>query len=65
MDDAETPWLTRVEAAAYLRVSTVKIDRLARRGSLTRYRLKDTPAGSPGSVRFRREELDSLLIPSA
>ncbi len=53
-----TPYLTRDEAGAYLRVAPATIDRYAREGKITRMRL----AGSR-TPRFRKEELDNLLTP--
>ena len=52
-------WLTRAEAARYLRVSKATLDRLAREHGLRHY------LGDTRSVRFRRDQLDALLTPAA
>lgn len=59
MLDQGSPWKTRQEAAEYARVTVGSIDRWARNGDLTRY----YPRGTR-SVRFHRDELDSLMIPA-
>lgn len=64
MDEPMSPWLTRAEAASYLRISTATVDRLASSGKITRHRIAGVPAGGNRSVRFRREELDALLTPA-
>jgi excisionase family DNA binding protein len=56
----ETPWMTRKDAALYMRVSVQTIDRWARDGMITRYSL---PGGA--DYRYRRDELDALLAPEA
>lgn len=53
-----TPWMTREEAATYLRVSTSTLDRYVREGKLARHRLAGTR-----SARFHKEELDALVEP--
>jgi excisionase family DNA binding protein len=51
-------WMTRAEAAKYLRVSLPTLDRHAAAGRITKYK---APGGR--AVRFLREELDGLLAP--
>jgi excisionase family DNA binding protein len=51
-------WMTRAEAAEYLRVTPKTIDRYVERGQLVRF----TIAGSR-STRFRKDMLDRLLAP--
>lgn len=51
-------YFTRDEAADYMRVSVVTIDRFAREGKLTRHYLAGTR-----SVRFLKEDLDALVVP--
>ncbi len=51
-----TTWLTRAEAAAYLKVSLPTLDRMARDGRIKRHRF-----GSRG-VRFLLEALDLYLL---
>jgi excisionase family DNA binding protein len=53
-----SPWLTKAEAAEYMRCSPRTIDAWANAGRITRHRV----AGLQ-SVRFRRDELDSLAEP--
>lgn len=53
-----TSWMTRQEAAAYLRVSVATIDRYVRVGELTKHHLAGTR-----SVRFTKDELDALVVP--
>jgi excisionase family DNA binding protein len=53
-----SPYLTRTDAAAYLGVATKTVDRLVSRGDLTAYRL------SARLIRFRRDDLDALLVPT-
>lgn len=54
-------WMTRQEAADYLRTTTKTIDRNAAKGLLTRYYL----GGSQNQPRFKCEELDALMSPEA
>lgn len=49
-----SPWLTREETAAYLRVGPRTVDRLARDGLLTRFHLRRSP-------RYRRAEVAALV----
>jgi excisionase family DNA binding protein len=51
-------WMTKREAAEHMRVSTKTIDRLVRDGKLTKFPV----AGSSRAVRFRRDDLDKLLL---
>lgn len=53
---AESPWMTKAEAAAYMRVDTRTIDRWVRDGKLTRHRVSGIQ-----SVRFARADLEGLL----
>lgn len=57
--DKVSPWLTRIEAAEYARVTPGTIDRWARNGDLKRF----YPRGTR-SVRFHRDQLDGLMIPA-
>ena len=54
-----SPWLTKAEAAAYMRVEPRTIDRWVRAGRLTRHRVQGVQ-----SVRFARAELDALVQPA-
>lgn len=54
-----TSWLTKLEAAEYLRVRPRTIDRWVAEGRLTRYKLKGLQ-----SVRFDRAELDRMIQPA-
>jgi excisionase family DNA binding protein len=54
----ESPWLTRQEAAAYLRVCPETLDTMVKAGCLRAHR-----AGSR-ILRFRREDLDQALTPT-
>lgn len=49
----ESPWLTKAEAAAYMRVVPRTIDRWVESGRITRYRVGT-------QVRFKRAELEQL-----
>ena len=53
---APSPWMTRQEAADYLRVEPRTLDRIVREGKLTRFRM--THGDSP---RFRRAEVMRLI----
>jgi excisionase family DNA binding protein len=55
---AGSPWLTRLEAAAYLKIHTDTLDALVRAGRLTRY-----TNGKGRIIRYRRDELDATLAP--
>jgi len=55
---APSPWLTKAEAADYMRVDARTIDRWASAGRITKHRV----AGIQ-SVRFSRAELDALVQP--
>ncbi len=54
----ESPNMTKAEAAAYMRVSPRTIDRWAAAGRIKRYRV-----GTSQAVRFKRAELDALVVP--
>lgn len=54
--DAE--FLTKAEAADYLKVSTRTIDRMRSAGELPAFRLRR-------SVRFRRSDVLALLVPES
>lgn len=56
----DTQWLTRVEAAAYARVSLATLDRWAREGKIQRHR---TP-GRRG-VRYAKSDVDNAMIPES
>ena len=53
------PWLTKKEAAEYLRVCENTIDNLESEGMLKGYRLY---IGKKPIVRFRQEDLDNLFV---
>lgn len=55
MNQVESPYLTAIEAAAYLRRTIQALYSLVKRG-----RLKPMP-GSPGRLLFTREGLDQFL----
>ena len=50
-------WLTPQEAAAYLKLHPQTLYRYAKAGKLRQYR-----PGAVGRPRFRREDLDALLL---
>lgn len=50
-------WLTRKEAAAFLRVHPKTIDRLRKQNLLKSYKINGTSC-----LRFKREDLDALRI---
>lgn len=52
-------WLTRAEAAQYLRVSPRTIDRWAKTGIITRHLV----AGVARSSRYLRKELEQMVRP--
>ncbi len=54
-----SPWLTRTEAAEYLKVSLATLDRMADSKDITRYRMGGVK--TTRAVRFRRDELDDIL----
>lgn len=56
---AEVTWLTRAEAAVHARVHVRTIDKWVVDGRLTKYTVKGLQ-----SVRFKREEIDALMVPS-
>lgn len=53
-----TKWLTREEAADRLRVSKHTVDRYAREGRLTKFKVGDLQ-----SVRFDMNQVDKLVQP--
>ncbi|MCJ7645308.1 helix-turn-helix domain-containing protein [bacterium] len=53
------PWLTKKEAAEYLRVCENTIDNLESEGMLKGYRLY---IGKKPIVRFKQEDLDNLFL---
>jgi excisionase family DNA binding protein len=55
-----SPWLTKAEAAEYMRVDPRTIDRWAATGRLTKHRVAGVQ-----SVRFSRDELDRLVQPES
>ena len=55
---ADSPWLTRPEAAAYLKIHTDTLDALVQAGRLKRY-----TNGTGRIIRYRRDELDATLAP--
>jgi excisionase family DNA binding protein len=50
-----TPWMTKREAAVYLRISVETLDRWQERGVVVYHKV-----GALQSVRLKREELDAL-----
>lgn len=54
----DTVWLTLEEAADYLRISKPSAYRFMQEGSLPYYRIAGT-----GLRRFRREDLDAMMLP--
>lgn len=57
-DEPESPWMTRSEAATYLRVSPATVDRWARESRLRAYKVAGTQ-----SVRFSVAEIEALIVP--
>jgi len=53
-------WLTKIEAAQYLKVCTSTIDNLESKGMLKGHRLYLN--GNKPIVRFRQEDLDNLFL---
>lgn len=58
MTNTPTQWLTRQEAADYLRVTTATLDRWVREKKLPRYRV-----ANKASARFRAVDLDAIVRP--
>jgi len=58
--EVKLSWLTKQEAAEYLRVSKGTIDNLESRGMLKGHRLY--LIGSRPILRFRQEDLDTLFL---
>jgi excisionase family DNA binding protein len=56
LDQVSTYWFTRIEAAAYARVSLTTLDRWARDGKITRHR---TPGGR--GVRYTKTDIDNAM----
>jgi excisionase family DNA binding protein len=56
MTNSSPVWMSRTEAAAYLRCSLRQVDRYVEDGKLTRHKLGR-------STRFRVKQLDALLTP--
>jgi helix-turn-helix protein len=54
--DVETPWLTRVEAAAYARVRPSTIDRWSKAGWIPKHKV-----GGIQSTRYHKGEIDAFL----
>lgn len=53
----DSPWMTKPEATEYLKVSTETLRRYTTNGWLTAYKI-----GGTGSVRYKREDLDDLMV---
>lgn len=53
-----SPWLTREEAAAYLKVNERTLDRYRQDGHVQAHKLAGTQ-----SIRYRRDDLDAMLKP--
>lgn len=65
-DVAEPEYLTRQEAADLLRVDVQTIDRLARRGKLTRYRAPSSgDKGGKGRTLYRADQVRQVIEESA
>lgn len=56
---SSSPWMTRQEVAAYLRVSPKTVDRYVREGKLTKHQVGDL-----SSPRLRRTEVEALVTPA-
>jgi excisionase family DNA binding protein len=54
-----SPWMTKQEAADYLRVHVHTIDDYIAKGFLTRYHIGDLQ-----STRLKRSEIEALMQPS-
>jgi excisionase family DNA binding protein len=52
-------WMTRDEVAVELRISKPTVDRWAKSGRLTKHTVPGARA-----VRFERDEVEALLVPS-
>jgi excisionase family DNA binding protein len=57
MTETRDRWLTREEAATYLRLNQATITRYVKRGILT-------PCQIGGTIRFDREQIDQILTDS-
>jgi len=57
--EPESPWMTKAEAAVYLRVSEATVGRWAREGHLTTHKVAGTQ-----SVRYPRAEVEALITPA-
>jgi excisionase family DNA binding protein len=55
---AQSPWMTRSEAATYLRVSPATVDRWVREERLEAFKVAGTQ-----SVRFSRAGVEALIAP--
>lgn len=63
---AEPEYLTRAEAADLLRVDVQTVDRLARKGRLTRYRAPSGgDKGTRGRTLYRADEVRRVIEDSA
>lgn len=54
----ESPWMTKREAADYLRVGHRTVDHYVTEGRLVRHSI----AGKPNSPRFARAEVEALVL---
>jgi excisionase family DNA binding protein len=54
----DSPWLTREEAAAYLKINERTLDRYRSAGQIQAHKLAGTQ-----SIRYRQDELDGMLKP--
>lgn len=59
MVNDDRTWLSREEAADHLRISWQALDKLCRKGIITRYRI-----GGIGKPKFKRAELDRTMTKS-
>lgn len=61
MPDTEDRWMSASEAARYLGVTMITVYRFTKAGRLHPMRL-----GAPsGTLRYRKSELDALLVPDS
>lgn len=51
-------YMTKAEAAEYLRVSQATVDRWVREGRVKRYKIDGIQ-----SARFKKDELDGIVVP--
>jgi excisionase family DNA binding protein len=59
-EERESPWYTRDEASAYLRISARTLDEWVTAGRVQRRAVKGSR-----SVRYHRDDLDRAIVPPA